>query len=330
MAKRKLTKQQQVRISANQNFNPDTDDASAENSNQSMLGLVISHFGQQLEIEPLDQNWSDGTVRCFQRTNLPPLVTGDRVRFQLDGANTGVILAAEKRRNQFARPGFKGQIKPVAANIDAVLVVFAVLPEPFMNLTDRYLVAIESLGLDAIVVLNKSDLVDDANRGHIDNIMSIYTDIGYPTYRVSVITGQGIPELESALTGKTTVFVGQSGVGKSSLINRLSDNESALVGRLSVGKEKGTHTTTTAKLFHLGNCDLVDSPGIREFNLGHIDPEKLIAGFRELNAFRGQCKFRDCSHQQEPDCAIQEAVANGAVSKERLANYFQILQSNAN
>ncbi len=326
MAKRKLTKQQQVRISANQ-LTESSSSSSEGDDNTVLQGLVISHFGQQLEIEPLEGSLQNQTVRCFQRANLPRLVTGDKVLFQLDSQDTGVILSAQPRNNVFARPGFKGLIKPVAANIDKVLVVIAVLPEPFMNLTDRYLVAIESLNLDPIIVLNKADLVTEKNRSNIDNMMSIYKGIGYDTHRVSASTGIGMAELESQLAGLTTVLVGQSGVGKSSLVNSLSRQDSAAVGRLSIGKEKGTHTTTTARLFHLGTFDLVDSPGIREFNLGHIEPTLLIDGYRELRALKGQCKFRDCAHQSEPECAILAAVENGLVSRERLSNYFQILQS---
>lgn len=331
MAKRRLTKQQRVRISANQQ-NESAEPITGSGQAAALKGLVISHFGQQLEVEPLEElGDSDGstseTIRCFQRTNLPSLVTGDRVRFQTDTHETGVILSAEPRSNVFARPGFKGLIKPVAANIDIVVVVIAVLPEPFMNLTDRYLVAIESLGLKPLIVLNKADLVTEGNAAQMDNMMSIYASIGYETCRISADNGIGLDLLEAKLAGKTTVLVGQSGVGKSSLVNALSQQNSAAVGRLSIGKEKGTHTTTTARLFHLGKFDLVDSPGIREFNLGHIDNEQLISGYPELKALKGSCKFRDCAHQSEPGCAILAGVEAGSISKERLGNYFQILQT---
>lgn len=337
MAKRRLTKQQRVRISANQQ-NDSAEQLSGSGQAVSVRGLVISHFGQQLEVEPLEdvEPLKDmggpgvATIRCFQRTNLPSIVTGDKVRFQTDSHETGVILSAEPRSNVFARPGFKGLIKPVAANIDIVVVVIAVLPEPFMNLTDRYLVAIESLGLKPLIVLNKSDLITPENTAQMDNMMSIYDSVGYDTCRISADNGIGLDSLEAKLAGKTTVLVGQSGVGKSSLVNALSRQDSAAVGRLSIGKEKGTHTTTTARLFHLGKFDLVDSPGIREFNLGHIDNDQLIAGYPELKDLKGSCKFRDCAHQSEPGCAILAGVEAGRISKERLSNYFQILQTIAN
>ena len=330
MANRKLTKQQQSRISAKQSNDLD-DDNTIEGLDQSTLGLVISHFGQQLEIEPLLDSEPGteigATVRCFQRSNLPQLVTGDRVRFKQNDDETGIVLAVEPRTNEFLRPGFKGKLKPVAANIDKVILVVAVLPEPFTNLIDRYLTAIESLNLKVLIVLNKTDLINDENRQHIDNMMSIYTRAGYDLIQVSANDGGGIAELEHALAGKTTVLVGQSGVGKSSLVNRLGGNLMADVGALSIGKEKGTHTTTTARLFHLNRFDVIDSPGIREFSLGHITNEQLIQGYPELFDYAQRCKFRDCSHRSEPECALQAALNDGLISAERLNNYFQILAS---
>ena len=330
MASRKLTKQQQTRIAAKQSSDLVEADE-IEGIEQTTLGLVISHFGQQLEIEPLSSSDQptevSATVRCFQRSNLPQLVTGDRVRFKQNEDDTGIVLAVEPRSNEFLRPGFKGKLKPVAANIDKVILVVAVLPEPFTNLIDRYLTAIESLNLNVLIVFNKTDLIIDENRQHIDNMMAIYTKAGYDVIRVSATDGAGIDELEEALAGQTTVLVGQSGVGKSSLVNRLGGNFMADVGGLSIGKEKGTHTTTTARLFHLNRFDVIDSPGIREFNLGHISTEQLIQGYPELYSHAQNCKFRDCSHRTEPECALQAALSQGLISPERLNNYFQILAS---
>lgn len=329
MSKRKLSKQQQTRITANQSNELSSDDSSEDLSALNQ-GLVISHFGQQLEVEPLypsDDGSIEPTVRCFQRSNLPQLVTGDRVRFQRSEDGTAVVLAVEPRENEFYRPGFKGKLKPVAANIDTVLLVVACLPQLFSNLIDRYLVAIEALGLNVTIVLNKVDAISESEKPNIDNIMSIYEALGYDLHRVSAETGEGIDALEVALKGKTTVLVGQSGVGKSSLVNRLSKQHSAEVGPLSIGKEKGTHTTTTARLFHLPVCDLIDSPGIREFALGHISPDQLINGYPELSERAQFCKFRDCSHKSEPECAIQIALENNEIARERVNNYFQILDS---
>jgi ribosome biogenesis GTPase len=227
----------------------------------------------------------------------------------------------------FARPDAGGKLKPVASNIDIVLVVFAVLPQAFMNLIDRYLVAIAALHLEPLLVLNKIDLLEAGEKDELDNMLSVYEKLGYGVHRISALEGTGIAALETALDGKTTVLVGQSGVGKSSLVNRLGLAEIADVGDLSQGKYKGTHKTTTARLFHLQSCDVIDSPGIREFNMGHINQQQLLDGFVELRNLSGQCKFRDCSHKSEPGCAIQQAVTNGEINADRLDSYFRILQT---
>lgn len=334
MSKRRLSKRQQSRIAENQRRELSEKlgqaDAADTTSKNKCNGRIISHFGQQLDVESLDSAHAGKIIRCHQRANLPTLVTGDRVLWELDGSDTGVILALGERRNLFGRPSAAGNFRPVAANIDLVLVIISPLPPPFMNLIDRYLVAIECLGLEPLLVLNKIDMLDSGDPSELDNMLSVYASIGYGLHRVSALDGSGIDQLEASLSGKTTVLVGQSGVGKSSLINRFGLDAIAVVGPLSSGKAKGTHTTTTAKLFHLANYDLIDSPGIREFSLGHINQQQLFEGFIEFRALVGKCKFRDCSHRAEPECAIQQAVANGEIHQQRLDSYFQILLSMEN
>ena len=333
MSKRRLSKQQQLRIAEKQKKEVNSVEQRGDSApaiRNKCNGRVISHFGRQLEVESLRPEDRGHVLRCHQRTNLPPLVTGDLVVWEQDSNASGVIVAAEQRRSLFVRPDTTGKPKPVAANIDVVLVVFAVIPEAFMNLIDRYLVAIEGLGLQALLVLNKIDLLkglSEADRGSLDNMLTIYGKLDYRVFQVSTETGAGISELEAALNGKTTVLVGQSGVGKSSLVNRLGLRDVAGVGELSRGKSKGTHKTSTARLFHLKHCDLIDSPGIREFHLGHVSPQELLAGFREMREPASHCNFRDCSHQREPGCAIQAALANGRINQERLDSYFRILNS---
>jgi len=331
MSKRRLSKQQRARIAEKQQKellgNSGSSDFAVAAAEQNCNGRVISHFGQQLDVESLNPEQQGKIVRCYQRANLPDLVTGDLVLWEEDETDTGVIIAVGERRSLFGRPTSRSDLKPLAANIDLVIVVIAPLPEAHLNLIDRYLVAIECLGLKPLLVLNKIDLLDDSNSKIYDNMLSMYEDIGYSTYRVSVLAGDGIRQLDDALKARTTVLVGQSGVGKSSLINGLSLDSIATVGQLSKTKFRGTHTTTTAKLFHLAGFDLIDSPGIREFGLGHIDQQQLLDGFIEFRAFSGQCKFRDCSHQKEPGCAIQQAATVGDIYQQRLDSYFQILKS---
>ncbi|MEQ8953241.1 MAG: small ribosomal subunit biogenesis GTPase RsgA [Gammaproteobacteria bacterium] len=325
MSKRRLTRQQRERIAAKQEDQLSASTASENREKYS--GLVISHFGQQLDIEPDPGSRFPPIIRCHQRANLPVLVTGDRVAWQAEGDDTGVVLAMDQRRSVFGRPDPGGQFRPLAANVDRVLVVIAPLPELFPNLIDRYLVAIEHLQLQAMLVLNKLDLLDDGSQQKIDNILSIYEGLGYETARVSALSGSGCQALCQALTGHTTVLVGQSGVGKSSLINALAGDQAAPVGDLSEAKYKGTHTTTATRLFHLPGFDVIDSPGIREFHLTHIDASAVLAGFPELRELAPLCKFRDCAHDQEPGCAIKAAVAKGEIEQSRLDSYFRICQS---
>ena len=327
MSKRRLSDQQKSRIAGKQQ----KEFCAAENTSSiqetKCNGRVISHFGQQLDVEILNGKSAGSLMRCHQRANLPSLVTGDLVLWEQDAEETGIIIAQAERKNVFGRADIKGKFRPVAANLDYVLIVFAVVPEAFLNLMDRYLVAISQLGLEPLLVLNKVDLLEDLTNENIDNMLSIYHNLGYPVYEVSTLTGTGLEALENQLSGKTTVLVGQSGVGKSSLINKLGFDQLAEVGNLSDSKYKGTHTTTTSRLFHLRRFDLIDSPGIREFGLGQMEIDEVLNGFIELKEHSSKCKFRDCGHSSEPGCAIQAAIANGEIHRERFESYQRILVS---
>lgn len=319
MAKRRLNLQQQRRVNQQRRLDSNAGDIDATQCN----GRIVSHFGQQLDVEDLAAPANRRVVRCHQRANLPPLVTGDLVAWE-ETESGGVVVALAERRNVFSRPDAQGRDKAVAANLDVVLIIIACIPQPHMNLVDRYLVAIENFGLQAALVLNKADLAEAAAQD-IDSMLSLYESLDYPVFRVSAATGQGIIELEQFLNDRTTVLVGQSGVGKSSLINRLAGAGHADVGDLSVGKDKGTHTTTTARLFHLPDFDLVDSPGIREFNLQPLAPEQVCYGFRELRDLAGHCRFRNCSHGDEPGCALTEAAAQERIDPRRWESFKRII-----
>jgi len=330
MSRRRLSKQQLARISQNQQKElnqSDSDGVDAQTSIDKCNGRIISHYGQHVDVESILEEDAGRVIRCTQRSNLPKLVTGDLVVWADDGADAGVILALGQRRNFFGRPSPEGQFKAIAANIDLVLVVFASSPTPHVSLIDRYLVAIEQLGLQAVLVLNKLDLLASADLAILDNMLSVYKDIGYAVHKVSAEDGRGMPELSQRLDSQTTILVGQSGVGKSSLVNKLSSGSLADVGALSETWDRGTHTTTTSALYHMSGFDLIDSPGIREFGLGHIDEKQVFEGFIEFRPLAGACKFRDCSHRQEPGCSIRSAVEAGEIRAERLDSYFRILDS---
>ena len=330
MNKRRLSKRQFARISQNQRRElgqDGADSADAQTFFEKCNGRIISHYGQHVDVESLITEDEGRIIRYTQRSNLPRLVTGDLVVWSDDGADRGVVLALGQRRNLFGRPSPEGQFKAMAANIDIVLVVFASSPTPHVSLIDRYLVAIEQQHLTAVLVLNKLDLLNQEELIKLDYMLSPYEEIGYPVYKVSAEDGRGMDELEQVLANQTTILVGQSGVGKSSLLNKLSSGKLANVAPLSETWDRGTHTTTTSSLYHMPGFDLIDSPGIREFGLGHIDGQQVFEGFIEFRPFAGSCKFRDCSHRQEPGCAIQAALEAGQIGVERVDSYFRIIDS---
>ncbi len=291
-------------------------------------GLVIAHFGVQVEVEALDGAQSGEVFRCHLRANLPALVTGDRVVWRPGNQGIGVIVAQLPRRSELCRPDMRGLLKPVAANVDQIVIVFAPLPEPHGNLIDRYLIAADHAGIQPLLLMNKADLVNEGNAARLDALLDVYRALGYPLLEVSAHNGSAMDELRAHLDGRVSVFVGQSGVGKSSLVNTLLPGVDLRVGALSELTQKGTHTTTTARLFHFpGGGDLIDSPGIREFSLGHVTRADVEDGFVEFRDLIGRCRFRDCKHDREPGCALLQALEDGRIQPQRMASYRHILAS---
>lgn len=333
MAKRKLTRRQAWRVKKIQEERSERArrrDASAQDAlgagelGPESPGLVIAHYGSQVDVESAPGI----SHRCHLRANIAHLVTGDRVTW-CRGEPTGVVVAQEPRQSELCRPDPYGNLKPVAANIDQIFIVFAPLPTPHANLLDRYLVAAEAVGIEPVLLLNKTDLLQPGSvlSTEIEAMLADYPGLGYRLLRVSS-REDGLAPLQAALAGRTSVFAGQSGVGKSSLVNALLPGVDLRVGTLSEQSDKGTHTTTTARLFHLPDGgSLIDSPGIREFGLWHMQRDEVAWGFREFRPLLGHCRFRDCRHEQEPGCALLAAVEHGTISSRRLASYRHIVAS---
>lgn len=340
MSKRKLTRQQRWRIEkiqAERAARAERRDAHDKNKldageyGPERPGRVTAHYGRTLDVEAPDvEDRADGRLhrhRCHMRANLEGLVTGDRVIWRAASDGSGVVVARGERDSVLERPDARGTLKPVAANIDQILIVFAAEPQPHANLIDRYLVAAESTGIAPVLVLNKIDLLPD-QAGELRELLGRYAALGYPVVMATTKRDDGLDALHARLTGRTSVFVGQSGVGKSSLIDRLLPDDSLRIGALSEDSRKGTHTTTTAMLYHLpAGGELIDSPGIREFGLMHLDENQVTDGFIEFREHLGHCRFRDCRHREEPGCALLTAVARGDIHPQRFASYRRILDT---
>lgn len=290
-------------------------------------GTVVSNFGTQVDVEANDGDLNGKIIRCHMRSNLDPLVTGDKVIWRF-GEPYGVVVARIDRYSELVRPDAYGKLRPVAANVDVIAIVFSPKPTAFSNLIDRYLVAAEAQNIQPILILNKTDLDTENEFSSINQLVHDYKSIGYDVLSVSAKTSDGFESLEDYLCNKTAIFVGQSGVGKSSLINRLQPKANAVVGSLSIGKEKGTHTTTVSRLFHFAHGGvLIDSPGIREFSLTHLTQEQVINSFTDFRPYLGRCKFRDCLHKSEPGCSLLDAISQKKILQSRFDNYHQIIMS---
>lgn len=297
-------------------------------------GTLIAHYGAYARVE--DEAGSQH--RCLIRQNLGPLVTGDRVVWQAARNGDGVVVAVAPRASLLARPDPDGRMKPVAANIDQIFIVVAPRPGIQLALIDRYLLAAETTGITPVILVNKIDLLDAPARAELEQCLEEFHRLGYATLYASTREHHGLDALHARLRGHTSIFVGQSGVGKSSLINALLPAAEARTGELSETTGLGRHTTTTSQLYRLPDDDddgdsggaIIDSPGIREFGLWAISPEQAFDGFPEFRPLRGLCRFRNCRHRQEPGCALQDAAAQGQISPRRLESYHRIVDSLGN
>jgi ribosome biogenesis GTPase len=237
----------------------------------------------------------------------------------------GVVTALLERHSALIRPNYSGEEKPLAANISQLVIVLATEPPPSEYLLDQYLVTAENIGVKAVIAMNKIDLLEGELRTSFDSRFSHYQKIGYPMVEISAKFNDGLDPLLDKLQHETSILVGQSGVGKSSLIKALLPDLNIQIGRLSEASGLGKHTTSATTLYSLPEGGrLIDSPGVRSFRLVQLTTALLENGFKEFRPFLGHCKFSNCSHKGEPGCALTEAVEQAKIHPKRLQNHLHM------
>ena len=341
MAKRRLSKQQKRRIDSKQKSKIHngllSDDKLQLDESSTKTARVISHHGRQLfaETEQLKK------IKCKIRQNLGDIACGDYVVVQqakdLDSrhkstashsdASQYVVVAVKERSNLLVKTGFAGAIKPVAANIGQLVIVTALKPKPNPYLIDRYLTAAENLPAKALIVINKVDLLDYETKRTVDDLTGLYSSIGYDVISTSIKQDLGLDALSDALSNTTSILVGLSGVGKSSIVKAILPKEEIKIGETSQATGEGKHTTTVSALYHLkDNGIIIDSPGVRDFTPINNSIDEITHGFKDIRKFSGACKFSNCSHTNEPGCAMKQAVSDGLLDEQRFNNYLRLIQ----
>lgn len=302
-----------------------------------MKGLVTKSTGSWYQVQIPEggvyQSRIQGKFRTKNSRSTNPVAVGDWVEIQPEpGLDTAVITEIYERKNHLIRKSvnLSRHAQVIAANVDqAFLVVTLASPPTSLGFIDRFLVTAEAYGISAHLVFNKLDLFSKEGLEILAEYQRIYEDIGYPCHQISALEGLNIAGLEKLLKDKTTLISGHSGVGKTTLINRLCPGRNLRTGTISGWSDKGKHTTTFAEMIplQLGGY-LIDTPGIQEFGIIDIEKNELGHYFPEMRALLNQCKFHNCHHINEPNCVVREAVEEGKISESRYESYLSIYHNN--
>jgi len=287
-------------------------------------GFVVASFGTQYIVE--DEHGE--RFNSLSRQNLGSIVVGDKIVFETFTHGDAVITAILDRNSLLERPNFNGNTKPVAANIDQILVMSSIEPALSTALIDRYLVAIELAEIHPLIIINKIDILSKNELSELKQSLAYYEEIGYHIIYVATNSRNGLSTIEHVLQDKVSILVGQSGVGKSSTIKAILPDIDIQIGEISKISKLGKHTTSASQWYHLAsNGAIIDSPGVRDFGLWHLEKESVAWGFKEFRPYLGTCKFSNCSHINEPECAIIHAVEEKKIPLERWKNFIKIYLS---
>ena len=286
---------------------------------------VVANFGASVAVRPLDGDDRAPVLQAVPLRTLPLLVAGDRVRCEAEAG--GSLRATEllTRESVLERPDHRGRPKPLAANLTHLGIVSAAPPGIDTLLIDEFCVGAHRAGIEAIIVINKADLLDAPARAAVRAVLDVYASIGHPAVLIDAKSEAGIEPLERELAGRTLVLVGASGAGKSSIVQRLLPDREVRIGALSAATGLGAHTTSVTLRYALPRHGaVIDSPGVRRYSVAHVAPEDVRSGYREIARLGERCRFGNCAHVVEPGCAVRAALEAGEIAPWRYANYRKL------
>ncbi len=299
-----------------------------------MQGLVIRNTGSWYTVECADgKTWEckvKGNFRLKGIRSTNPVAIGDNVTFEPLDEATGLINCIEDRKNYVIRKStnLSKQSHIIAANVDQCF-LFVTLRQPETSTTfiDRFLASSEAYRIPVVIIFNKTDLLDQEDRELLDGMVNLYNTIGYECRCVSAKTGDGVEELRTMLDGKVTLLSGNSGVGKSTLINCLYPELNLKTSEISDAYNTGKHTTTFSAMFHVGDDGyIIDTPGIKGFGTFNMEREEVGHYFKDIFRFAKDCRFNNCTHTHEPGCAVLQAVERHDISQSRYSSYLSMLE----
>ena len=297
-----------------------------------MHGLVIKNTGSWYTVLTDDGQLFDckvkGNFRLKGIRSTNPVAVGDRVEIVSNPEGTAFITEIDDRRNYIIRKSINlsKQSHIIAANVDqALLVVTINYPQTSTTFIDRFLASAEAYRVPVILVFNKTDLLNVDEAHYQQMMIALYENVGYECHTISAVTGEGVDQLKSLLPGKITLLSGNSGVGKSTLINRFVPDANLRTAEISDAHNTGQHTTTFSEMIPLSEGWLIDTPGIKGFGTFDMEPEELTSYFKEIFRFSQDCRFSNCTHTHEPGCAVLQAIENHLISPSRYQSYLSML-----